>query len=120
MAKLSTDAYIDGGLTAISGSTKLTVCAGQPVSFVDIAARELASSGVLTGGDFTIANGDTNGRKVTVAAQSSMSITTSGTADHVVVADGTDYTVTTCTGQALTSGGTVSTPTWDIEIADPV
>lgn len=120
MAKLTTDGFIDGGLTATALSTKLTICAGQPVSFADITTKELAASGVLTGGDFTIADGDTNGRKVTTAAQSTMSITASGTADHVVISDGTDYTITTCTAQALTSGGTVSTPVWDIEIADPV
>jgi len=120
MAKLATDGILDGGLDKIGGCTKLTVCAGQPTNYADIAVRALATA-TLTGGSFTKANGDTSGRKTTIASQSSMSITGTGTADHVVVDDGTsEYEVTTSTSQALTSGGTVTSPAFDIEIADPV
>lgn len=120
MAKLATDNYIDGGLDAIALSTEMNVCAGQPTSFADIAVKSLAVV-TLTGGDFTKANGDTDGRKVTVAQQASISIVTTGTADHVAIDDNVDdYYVTTCTAQGLTSGGTVTVPAWDIEIADPV
>jgi hypothetical protein len=119
MAKLMTDGMIDGGLDAQAGCTKITVCAGQPTSYADIAARELAS-GVIGPGDFAKANGDTSGRKVTTAQQANLSITADGTADHVVEDDGvSEYVVTTCTSQALTSGGTVTVPPWDREIADP-
>ena len=119
MGKLMTDAMIDGGLDAQAACVLLTVCAGQPTSFADIAARKLASA-VLAGGDFAKANGDVSGRKITTAAKSGMSITASGTADHVAIDDGTDYIVTTVTTpQALVSGGTVSTPAIDREIGDP-
>jgi len=119
MGKLATDGMIDGGLDKIATCTKLTVCAGQPTNYADIAARALATA-ILTGGSFTKANGDTSGRKITVASQSSMSITATGTADHVVIDDGTsEYEVTTATAQGLTSGGTVTSPAFDIEIADP-
>lgn len=119
MAKLATDNLIDGGLDAIATCVKLTVCAGQPTSFADIAVKELASV-VIDGADFTKANGDTSGRKTTIAQQASLSITASGTADHVVIDDGVDdYYVTTATSQALTSGGTVTVGAWDIEFADP-
>jgi hypothetical protein len=118
MAKLATDAMIDGGLDKIATCTTMTVCAGQPTSYADIAVRELASV-TIDSGDFTKANGDTNGRKVTVAQQASISITATGTADHVVIDDGTDYVVTTCTSQGLTSGGTVTVPAHDHEISDP-
>jgi len=120
MAKVATDGIIDGGLDKIAACTKLTVCAGQPTSFADIAVRALATA-TLTGGSFTKANGDTSGRKITVASQASMSITATGTADHVVIDDGvSEYEVTTATSQALTSGGTVTSPAFDTEIADPV
>lgn len=118
MAKKVTDGFLDGTLDEIATSTTYTICAGEPVSQADIAVKALAST-TINGTDFTKANGDTSGRKVTVAQQSNISITTSGTADHVVVDDGVDYYVTTCTAQALTSGGTVTGPAWDIEIADP-
>lgn len=119
MGKVASDGMIDGGLDKHVLCTKLTVCAGQPTSQADIAVRELA--GVVTNGaDFTKANGDVNGRKVTTAQQPSVSISASGAADHVAVDDGTDYFVTTCPAQALTSGGTVTVGQWDREIADPV
>jgi len=119
MAKLVTDAMLDGGLDKIATAVNYTICAGQPVSFADIAARKLAG-GTITSADFTKSNGNTSGRKVTVAQQSNLSITASGTADHVVIDDGvSEYYVTTATAQALTSGGTVTGPAWNIEFADP-
>jgi hypothetical protein len=74
----------------------------------------------MAGGDFTKANGDTNGRKVTVAQKSAVPIDASGTATHVAICDGSNVLlVTTCTSQALTSGGTVTIPTFKCETADP-
>lgn len=118
MSKLLTDAMIDGGLDKVATCIRFSICAGQPVSYADIAARTLATK-AITAGAFTKANGDTSGRKVTTAAQTDISISASGTADHVVIDDGTDYVVTTCASQALTSGGTVSTNGFDLEISDP-
>lgn len=73
--------------------------------------------------DFTgPANGDTNGRKLTVAQQATITVDSSGTAQHIALADSANSKllyVTTCTSQALTSGNTVTVPAWDIEIADP-
>lgn len=118
MGKVASDGMIDGGLDKHDDCTTLTVCAGQPTSQADIAVRALAS-GVVNGADFTKANGDVSGRKVTTAQQPNLSISSSGNGDHVAVDDGTDYFVTTCTSQALTSGGTVTVGAWDREIADP-
>ena len=118
MARFASDGFIDGGLNAIAGSTTLTVCAGQPTSIGDIATRALAS-GSVTGADFTIGDGSPNGRAVTVAQQANLNITASGTADHVVIDDGTDYYVTTASAQALTAGGTVTVNSWTITIGDP-
>jgi hypothetical protein len=119
MAKVETSAMTDGGLTKMGTCTTMTICAGQPTSYADIAARKLASV-TIASGDFTLATGDVSGRKSTVGAKTGISITTSGTADHVAIDDGTNYIVTTCTSQALTAGGTVSTPAWKKEIAAPV
>ena len=73
-------------------------------------------------GDFTLADGNTSGRKITVAAKSGVPIDTSGTATHVAlisVSDTTLRAVTTCTSQALTAGGTVDFPAFDWELSDP-
>jgi hypothetical protein len=118
MAKLETAPMTDGGLTKMNTCIHLTICAGQPTNFADIAARKLATV-TFSASSFALAAGDVSGRKATVPQQTAMSITGSGTADHVVVDDGTDYIVTTCTGQALTSGGTVTAPAWKKEITAP-
>lgn len=118
MGKAVSDGFLDGGINAIDGSTTLTVCSAEPANQAGIAAVALADV-TIDGTDFTKANGDTSGRKVTVAQQTDVLIDTTGTATHVVIDDGTDIYVTTCTSQALTSGGTVTVPAWDIEFADP-
>ena len=120
MAKVETSAMTDGGLTKMNTCIHLNVCAGQPTNYANIATRSLATV-TFSSGSFTLAAGDVSGRKATVPQQSSLLINTSGTADHVVVDDGTDYIVTTCTSQALTANGsnTVTVPAWKKEIAAP-
>lgn len=118
MGKVASDGFIDGGLDAIDGSTRLAVLPSEPANIAAITSSLLASV-VIDGTDFTKANGDISGRKLTVSTQVDMSISTTGTATHVSIDNGVDFYVTTCTSQALTSGGTVTTPAWDIEIADP-
>jgi len=122
MAKACSDAYMNAMLQLIDDADTLTICSAQPANVAGIAAVALASVALTPGdgnGDFTIADGDTNGRKLTVAQQSAIAITASGTANHVVIDDGTNLYVTTCTSQVLTSGGTVTCPAFDIEVADP-
>ena len=103
----------------------MTACSAQPTTYTEANATYALADIVIDGTDFTKANGDTSGRKVTVAAQSGVLIDTSGTATHVALvrtADSTLIYVTTCTSQALTANGanTVNFPAWDVEIADPV
>lgn len=120
MAKATPDAILDAMADAIiAAATTLYVCSGQPANFAGIAAVALADV-TIDSGDFTKGNGDTSGRKVTIGAQSAVPIDSSGTANHIAIASGSVLLyVTTCTSQALTSGGTVTVPAWDIEVADP-
>lgn len=125
MAKAVPDAVLDTALDDIALSTILHICSGQPANYAGIAAVSLGSVVLTAGdgnGDFTIANGDTSGRKLTVAAQTTVSITASDTATHLALASTGDTTlryVTTITSQAVTSGNTANIGAWDIEIADP-
>jgi hypothetical protein len=125
MAKATPDAVLDVVLDDIAESDRLFVCSDQPANYAGIAAVALADVVLTPGdgnGDFTIANGDTNGRKLTVAAQSDFEVDTTGDADHIVLADVANTTlkyVTTCPSQTVTDGNTVSTAAFDIEIADP-
>jgi hypothetical protein len=124
MAKAAPDIIMDGALDVIATATKQVACSAQPTTYTEANATYALADIVVDGADFTKANGDTSGRKVTIAAQSGVLIDTSGTATHVALvrtADSTLIYVTTCTSQALTANGsnTVNFPAWDIEIADP-
>lgn len=122
MAKATPDDVLDAMADEILANADTQyVCSGQPANFAGIAAVALADV-AIDSGDFAKANGDTNGRKVTVAQQATIPIVASGTANHIALADAGASRllyVTTCTSQALTSGGTVTVPAWDIEVADP-
>lgn len=122
MAKQAPDATIDSMFEYVDQCNIMHVCSAEPADYAGIAAVSLASVALTPDTDFTKANGDTSGRKVTVAAKSGVSVTASGNATHIAIARSTDTTlryVTTCTLQALTSGNTVNVPAWKIEVADP-
>lgn len=123
MAKWANDDVMDGALAVIAQGNTMHVCSSQPADRAAAIAASLADVALTAGdgnGDFTIANGDTNGRKVTVAQQTDIPVDTTGTATHVAIIDASRLLlVTTCTSQELTSGNTVTVPAFDDEIADP-
>lgn len=123
MAKSVHDDVLDGALNIIKNNcTRLTVCSSQPTTYTEGNATFALADVTVDSTDFTVANGDTNGRKITTAQQASVPVDTTGTAQHIALLDVANSKllyVTTCTSQALTSGNTVTVPAWDIEIADP-
>lgn len=120
MGKKVHNDVLDAALDEIATAIELYICTSEPADRAAAIAASLISAHTMTGGDYTNADGDTSGRKVTVAEQADLSITGSGTATHIVLCDSSVVLlVTTCTSQALTSGGTVTVPAWDAEIADP-
>lgn len=124
MAKAAPDIVMDGALDVIESATKMVACSAQPTTYTEANATYALADIVIDGSDFTTANGDSSGRKTTIAAQNSVLIDASGTATHVALvrtADSTLIYVTTCTSQALTANGsnTVNFPAWKVEIADP-
>lgn len=122
MGKRTNDAVMDAALDYLATATKEVVCSAEPTTYTEAVTTYMLAEVVIDGTDFTKANGDTSGRKTTVAQQSAVAITNSGTATHiatVITASSALIDVTTCTSQALTSGGSVTIPAWDHEIADP-
>lgn len=122
MGKAAPDATIDSMFDYIDQCNIMHVCSGEPANYAGIAAVSLADVALTPDTDFTKANGDTSGRKVTVAAKTGVTVDNSGTATHIAIARTTDSTlryVTQCTSQVLTAGNTVNVPAWDIEVADP-
>ena len=105
MAKVVPDAFLDGGITLDTALNGVRVCAGQPTSFADIAARTLASAALTAP---TLGAGSPDGRQSNIPAVSGITITTSGTADHIAYVNTTNstYIVTTCASTALVANGT--------------
>lgn len=127
MGKLIPDAILDGMLDTIADNVdRIDICADTPVDYSTATTAGTYSLGNVAvtvsdgGGDWTIGNGDTSGRKLTLAQQTGVSIGNSGTATHIAGTDGTSvfYFATTCTSQAVTSGNTATINTFDIEIQD--
>lgn len=129
MSKWANDDIMDAALDVLvnNGST-LVVCTGQPGSYSD-ATTDTGSGGNALGetsvssGDFTKADGDTSGRKVTVAAQSGISVDKDGTADHVAIVDDGGsrllLVTTLSSSQQVSAGGTMDVNSFDEEIEDP-
>lgn len=124
MAKSVHPDVLDGALSVIKTSaTRMVACNAQPTSFTQANSTFKLAEVTMANADFTLAAGDTNGRKATVAAKANVTVSTSGTANHVALLDvaGSKLLyVTTCPAQAVTSGNQVTFNSWDVEIADPV
>ncbi len=123
MGKSVHDDVLDGSFDVLDQANLMIACSTEPTTRTEaVTTYALADATMTVNTDYTKANGDTSGRKVTVAAKSAITVDTSGTATHVALVDATRLLyVTTCTSQSLTSGtgNTVNFPAWDVEIADP-
>lgn len=123
MAKALDNSVYDAALAKLATAINVTLCSAQPADYAGIAAVTLAAGTQTAGlgnGSYTAANGDTSGRKVTIAALNGLAVTATGTATHVAYDDGTTLLgVTTCSSTAVTSGGTVSIGSNKLEIQAP-
>lgn len=123
MAKSLDDIVFDAALDVIDTADKQIACSAQPTTFTEANATfALADVAMTPNTDYTKANGDTSGRKVTMAAKNGVNVDATGTANHIALVRTSDsklIAVTTCTSQALTSGNQVNFPAWDYEFNDP-
>jgi len=126
MVKSVDNSVLDAALNDIKTKCNLmTACAGQPLTFAEAntgGAKYLAGVAMATT-DFTIANGVTSGRKAAVASKAGITVTNSGTGDHIALLDTVNSLllyVTTATALGLTAGSSLTLGSWNIEIADPV
>ena len=123
MAKSVHNDVLDGALNIlVNNATRMVLCSAQPTTFTEADVTFKLADVTISSADFTVADGDTSGRKVTIAAQAAVPVDTTGTSNHAALLDVTNSKplyVTTHTGQALTQGNTVDIGAWDIEIDDP-
>lgn len=120
MGRFVNDNSNDAALNyTINNAAQALYCVGQPADRTAALLAALASVNI-DAADFTLANGDTSGRKYTFGAQTGVSITGDGNADHLVLISATEILdITTFTAQSLTNGGTLDSAAFDREIADP-
>ena len=123
MAKIVADVVLDAALAKIAQADGMVACSQQPTSFAEAATTyKLANTSMVTSDDYTIGDGDTNGRKVAVSQQTSVWITATGNGNHVALVDSDNAEllyVTTATSQTLTTSNTMTFNGWDVELADP-
>lgn len=113
------DVYDYGLNTVKTNATHYHICSQQPTNRAEVLTYSLASVAVSSA-DFTLANGDVSGRKITVA-QKSGTVATSGTAQYAAIIDGTRLLLeTTVTPQTLTASNPITFPTCDWEIRQMV
>ena len=121
MGKLVDDSVLDGALNVIKNAAGLTaiLCSAQPTTRAEAITLQLADV-ALAAADIVIANGDTSGRKGTVATKNAVPVDASGTGNHLALISSTLLLyVTTTPATAVAIGGTVDIGSWKIEIADP-
>lgn len=122
MAKSVPDTVMDQMLSYIAACTRMDVTSdgSTPANLTNSLANVTMTAG--DGNDYTLAQGDAGAgsRKVTVAAKSSVNVSSSGSPAHVVLSlSSTIRLVTTCTGPGLTASSTVDFPAWDFELGIP-
>lgn len=112
---------LDAALDKIATSTALHICSGSPTTRAAVLSASLATV-ALTGGDFTKAAGDVDGRKVTVAAKTGVAVTAAGTPARYCLIDGTTLLAWANVNVAspnLTTGSTTDIPATAFEVGAP-
>jgi len=122
MVMISDDA-LDAALDYIGdAATRVDLCTAEPANYAGIAAVSCAYATLAgDGSDFTKANGDTSGRKLTFLGKTGGSGTANSTGIFLAFSDGTNLlAVTACTSQAVTDGADVDFNSYDVtELRDP-
>lgn len=127
MGKFLADSALDALLDKILTADKQILCEGQPANYSEATTDLGTGSGkkiadnAIDSSDWTKANGDTSGRKATIAQQTGVTIDVSGDPDHVAyVDDGASELlfITTMTTQPVTAGNTATINAHKIEVAD--
>lgn len=122
MATLSNRVY-DNGLTVLdTEANRVDICSAEPTTYTG--ATSTSTLGNTTSISVSApTDGDTSGRKVTLAAITGGNVTATGTATHFAITDTTNSrllaTGSLSSSQAVTSGNTFSLTAVDIEIPDP-
>lgn len=121
MARYQIDAMLDAALQYVVDNTNARWAISADVTTYGSAVTAKLASATITSTAFTIANGDTDGRKVTCAVVSGVSVTTTGSAiNFVLVNTGTSALIyeTPASVKLLPAASEVTFGAFDITIRD--
>jgi len=114
------DEIRDQGLDyATTNGTRIDICSQEPTTYAEATSTYTLGNDTTTTGATT--DGDTDGRKVVVAAISGGSVTSDGTATHWALTDGSSVLLATgalAASASVTSGGSFDLAAIDITIRD--
>jgi hypothetical protein len=97
----------------------LNICDTIPTTLTEAEVTYMLAQVAITGADYTKADGDVSGRKVTVAGQTGVTVTNSGTSlVAAITGDSLVLLYSECTSIALVAGNTINTTSFDWEILD--
>lgn len=120
MPRFQNDLMLDASLDwLIANSTMRWALSSDEYTVASAAAVKLASA-TIASAQFTKADGDVSGRKVTCAVVSGVSVATQGSATHYCLTNGSSlftYLVPAST-KLLPAGAVVTFGAFDIEIED--
>lgn len=122
MGKKVDNTVLDGSLAIIDAATEMYIVDVEPADrAAAVAAGLVGTGGIITlTGSFTTQEGTPDGREITSPVQTDVDIETTGNANHVCLGTATTLLlVTTCDTQGLSSGGTVTVPSFTYRAADP-
>jgi len=123
MTKSVNDFVLDAALQYLAtNGSRLDVCSAAPTTYAEATSTYTLATVALDSDDYTVANGDTSGRKATIGVQSGLTVTNTDTATHLAITNGSDTLlfVTETNSVSLSSDGTVDVAAVDIsELRDP-
>ena len=123
MAVKVEDWAFDNGLDGVATTgDEQRILNAEPTDFADTGGAKLLGSVSMVGGDFTVQDGATSGRRVTVGAKTGASITQTGTANHLSIVDTVNSRLlmtTTTPATPVSSSESRDINSWEWEIADP-
>lgn len=120
MPKYINDTVYNAALSHIqSNAAYLRYFDVYSTDYATINTNKLAEVAVVSG-DFTLANGDVSGRKLTTAAKNSVAVTATGNINHVACVSATSEVLYICevTTKAVANGDSINMPAHDNEIQD--
>lgn len=121
MAKYANNTVLDALLDAVKdGSILMIFNTSQPADRAAALSTALASVPVNSV-DFSIGDAAPNGRQLTIASKSGITVVADGNVTHVSLVSGTELLyVTTAPIKNLTAGDSILSQAWSIRVADPV